>query len=118
MKKSVFLFFLILISIGLHGQIKTVSNETYVTCFYSVSQIPSQEKWDQLVAYLGKTEGVEKIKSVYKPEQGRGQLILLIKASSGNRENIKEFDLAQIKSIIIQMGLQPEEPEIKDGKHI
>lgn len=118
MKKLIFLFSLILFSAGVRGQIKSVSNETFITCYYPVSQIPSQEKWDQLVAQLSKTEGIEKLKSIYKPEQGRGQLILLIQASSGNRENKKEFDLSQIKSIIIQMGMLPEDPEIKEGKHI
>lgn len=118
MKKITFLFFLVLFSVAVNGQNKTAYNETFITCFYPVSQIPSQEKWDQLVAQLSKTEGVEKLKSVFKPEQGRGQMILLIQASSGNRENKKEFDLSQIKFIIIQMGMLPEEPQIKEGKHI
>jgi hypothetical protein len=118
MKKIIFLFFLVLFSMAVSGQNKTAYNETFITCFYPVSQIPSQEKWDQLVAQLSKTEGIEKLKSVFKPEQGRGQLILLIQASSGSRENKREFDLSQIKSIIIQMGMLPEEPEIKEGKHI
>lgn len=118
MKKLIILFSIVLFSIRLHGQNQTVSPETYITCFYPVSKINSQDNWNQLVDRLNATDGIIKLKSIYKPEQGRGQLILLIIATSGTGENKKEFDLMQIKSMIIQWGMQPEEPEIKEGIHM
>ncbi len=118
MKKLIILLLIVLFSIGLHGQNQTVSSETYITCFYPVSKIASQDNWNLLVDRLNATDGIIKLKSIYKPEQGRGQLILLIIATSGTSENKKEFDLTQIKKLIIQLGMQPEEPEIKEGIHI
>jgi hypothetical protein len=108
-----------LFPIGLHSQNKTVvSSDSYITCFYPVSKVVSQDRWNQLVNQLNATEGIMKLKSIYKPEQERGQLILLIQSVSGVGENKKTFDLMQIKSMIIQWGMQPEEPEIKEGIHM
>ena len=118
MKKLIPFLAVILFSIQLYSQNKPVSSETYLTCFYPVSKIASQDNWNQLVDRINTTDGIIKMKSVYKPEQGRGQLILLILAVSGAGENKKEFDLIQIKSLIMQLGMQPEEPEIKEGIHI
>lgn len=120
MKKfaSLFLSIFLFTTIGSFSQNKVQDSDQYITCFYPVSQIASQEKWDQLLSQLNTTEGIVKMKPIYKPEQGRGQLILLIQSISGSGENKKEFDITFIKSLIIRMGMQPEEPEIKEGIHL
>lgn len=117
MKKFILLFLPIFLSTSIEtfAQNKVQNSVQYITCFYPISQIASQEKWDELLSQLNSTEGIVKMKSIYKPEQSRGQLILLIQSISGSGESKKEFDLTLIKSLIIRLGMLPEEPEIKYG---
>lgn len=80
---------------------------TKIICVYSFENVTNEMQIDKLKADISLIKEVEGIKSVYKPENGRGQITVIIIEPQRVAESESTFDITQIKKLIISNGLVP-----------
>lgn len=80
---------------------------TKIICIYTFENVSSEVQIEQLKAEISLLKEVEGIKSVYKPENGRGQITVIIVEPQRVSESQSMFDITQIKKLIISNGLTP-----------
>lgn len=80
---------------------------TKIICVYSFENVTNEMQIEKLKADISLLKEVEGIKSAYKPENGKGQITVIIIEPQRVAENESTFDITQIKKIIISNGLIP-----------
>lgn len=86
-----------------------------IICNYSFENVTDEMQIEKLKAEISLLKGVEEIKSVYKPEQKRGQITVIIIEPKRTSEGQVMFDITQIKKAIINQGLTPLDVTITEG---
>jgi len=76
-------------------------------CQYSFENVTDEMQIEQLKAEISLMKGVEEIKSVFKPENKRGQITVIIVEPKRTSEGQEMFDITKIKKAIISHGLSP-----------
>jgi hypothetical protein len=85
-----------------------------IICTYTFDGVKDEMQIEKLKAELSLLQGVEGIKSFYKPEKGAGQIIVYILQKQRTSEADEMFDITRIKKAIIAQNLNPVDVKITE----
>mgnify|MGYP003648980826 CR=1 FL=1 len=92
---------------GLKAQTKTTLTKTKYS--YSFKALQDNTPINDIVKEIKDLKGVTVCKSVLKPEQHKGQLIVIVEEHSRTSEDQEMFQPTDLKKIIQHYGLTPNE---------
>jgi hypothetical protein len=85
-----------------------------ITCVYTFDGVKDEMQIEKLKADISLLQGVEGVKSYYKPEKGAGQIIVFIVQKQRTSEADESFDITLIKKAIIGQNLTPVDVKITE----
>lgn len=105
MKNKILLFFLLLSAFYGFSQDENYSQTKKSIYIYTIENIDSQDKLDNLKTDVEKIKGISDIKFICKWETGKGQLIFTYSENISGNENIENVDMVVIKQLILKNNL-------------
>lgn len=109
LKQYVFLIgAFLLFSINISGQSRAPKT-LKKTFYYSFENVTSEDQIERLKSDVALLKDVTEVKSNYKAESGKGQIIVVVVEKEVTKEGDKEFDITGLKKLIIQNQLSPME---------
>jgi hypothetical protein len=104
---------ILLFSITYTAQAQSEPSLTKTLYTYSFTGLLETTDVSIVVKSVEDLKGVTSCKSVLKPERQSGQLIVIVEEYSRTSEGQEMFDITDLKKIIIENGLLPNELIIK-----
>jgi hypothetical protein len=77
------------------------------TFYYSFENVSAESQLDKLKADVALLKGVTEVKLYYKSESAKGQIIVIVIEKEVMHEGDQEFDIRNLKELIIKNQLSP-----------
>lgn len=99
---------ILLFSINTVAQTK-IAKTLKKTFYYSFENVISEDQIERLKSDVALLKNVTEVKSNYKAESGKGQIIVIVIEKETTKEGDHEFDILGLKNLIIKNQLSPME---------
>lgn len=109
MKGGLFSILFILIVASASAQIQTSAAPETHKYSYSFSGKATQQQLDKLESGMYQIKGITQVKITYKPDSFTGLIFFSLSQYAKRGEQTDEFNAADIKRLISDSGLAPEE---------
>jgi len=98
---------IVMTSFSLKSQTTTVPATLKKTFYYSFENVLSETQIERLKTDVYALKGVSEVKSEYKAEKAKGQIIVVVIEKQVTKESDKTFDIRDLKFAISNNQLTP-----------